>query len=195
MGVVQIEDSILGDERFKSFVGMCATLEFALGTWLRALYLLLDSKDHSPSISEWDAAALPRSLVDVGLFHTNTKGHIEINEPRHCVFKKSNKKAVKLRMTAGDLVSLWNMYSGKLPKVRELTPKRHVKTIKRLSECDDVNQWIEVIKIIAQSPFCTGENDRKWKANYEFLIKPDTRVQMLEGQYGKLKTNTGLSVW
>lgn len=33
------------------------------------------------------------------------------------------------------------------------------------------------------SPFCTGQNDRGWKADFDFLIRPDKATNILEGRY------------
>jgi hypothetical protein len=33
-------------------------------------------------------------------------------------------------------------------------------------------------------PFLTGTNKDGWKANFDFLIKPGTRVKILENAYG-----------
>jgi hypothetical protein len=40
------------------------------------------------------------------------------------------------------------------------------------------------VKKAAQTPFLAGENDRGWKANFDWLISNDTNhVAILEGKY------------
>lgn len=48
--------------------------------------------------------------------------------------------------------------------------------------------WEEVVKRIAASSFCRGEVDSRdgrkpWVAGFDFLVKPETHVKVLEGRY------------
>lgn len=86
-----------------------------------------------------------------------------------------------------DLQRVWNENCGELPKVTSLGASR-VKAIKaRLKENPDPNYWVSVVQAIANSPFCCGENDRGWRASFDFLLKPDTHIKALEGVYGGKK--------
>ncbi len=42
----------------------------------------------------------------------------------------------------------------------------------------------EAIWTIPRTPFCLGENDRGWKANFDFLLQPTSFTKLLEGTYG-----------
>ena len=44
--------------------------------------------------------------------------------------------------------------------------------------------WVDIIDRIARSEFCRGRNNQSWKANFEFLVRPDTTTKVLEGSYG-----------
>jgi len=43
--------------------------------------------------------------------------------------------------------------------------------------------WIETVKKMAASKFCNGTNDRRWKADFDFLLKPETWLKVNEGKY------------
>jgi hypothetical protein len=43
--------------------------------------------------------------------------------------------------------------------------------------------WVQVIQRINASSFCLGENNRGWRANPDFLLRPDTAAKVLEGAY------------
>lgn len=53
-----------------------------------------------------------------------------------------------------------------------------------------VENWEVAIERVAKSDFCKGKNDRGWKADLDFFLKPDSVVKILEGKYDN---RTGLS--
>lgn len=69
-----------------------------------------------------------------------------------------------------------------LPKAK-MTPERRkrIKTFIRRHEIDDIT---EAIAAMERSPFCRGENDRGWKANFDFLLQPSSFAKLTEGTYG-----------
>ena len=73
---------------------------------------------------------------------------------------------------------------GRLPKVTKLTDKckRSIKNC--LAQGFTVNDLSRAFKAAANTPFLTGKNDRCWTANFDFIIKPDNIVKILEGAYG-----------
>lgn len=82
-----------------------------------------------------------------------------------------------------ELQALWNEAAGSvLPQWQETGKKRAAAVRLRLSE-RPLEQWREVVTRIRQSPFCCGENDRGWRANPDWLLKPGTAAKVMEGQY------------
>jgi hypothetical protein len=72
---------------------------------------------------------------------------------------------------------MWNEMASKhgLPKVIALTPKRK----QRLKECwkilpEDIDKWRDSISQVPRNKFRLGENDRKWKANFDWFINTKT---------------------
>ena len=87
--------------------------------------------------------------------------------------------------TAADLQTIWNHTASlaRMTKCLKLTRQRKRLAELRIAEEPDPQYWREVASRIGQSRFCCGENDRGWKANFDFLIRPNTHVSAMEGKY------------
>jgi len=90
------------------------------------------------------------------------------------------------------LIEIWNDYCGSLSKVLKSSPGRNKKINVVWKELNEA-EWIEVIKKIAASDFCNGKNDRGWKANFDFLIKPGTWLKAQEGVYDGKRGQYGMT--
>jgi hypothetical protein len=97
-----------------------------------------------------------------------------------------SKPKTKSYYTQGFL-DAWNGYCGTLPKAQKLSEKRKRQIRSLLKENEDLTYWETVIKRLASSDFCTGKNDRGWTANIDFLLRPDTHLKIMEGQYDNKK--------
>jgi len=80
------------------------------------------------------------------------------------------------------LMRLWNSIVTALPKVFSLTQSRRRQAIARLTDYPDLD-WASVIRRLDASPFCRGDNDRGWRANFDFFLRPNTVTKTLEGVY------------
>ena len=69
-----------------------------------------------------------------------------------------------------------------LPQCVVLTDKRKAALRARIKEHgeDNVCRAIEALK---QSEFLAGANDRGWRANFDFVMRPGSFVKLLEGAY------------
>lgn len=76
----------------------------------------------------------------------------------------------------------WNDHRG--PKLPEWRHSKHRDTParERLKE-RPLAEWVVVVQRIAASAFCTGANDRGWKADPDWLLRPGTATKVLEGKY------------
>lgn len=83
-----------------------------------------------------------------------------------------------------DLFQLWNRTAPPaLPVAREFSEARRKKAKARLKE-RPLPEWEAVILRMVASPFCRGETSRDgWRADFDFLLKPDTAAKVLEGKY------------
>lgn len=109
--------------------------------------------------------------------------------------KESNTESTREASLPSPLPSLgeiWNEFCGALPKVRRperLSAGRQKLAASRWRENPNREYWIAVVQKIAASSFCRGVNDRGWKADFDFLLRPDTAEKTLEGKYDDRKSN------
>jgi hypothetical protein len=59
--------------------------------------------------------------------------------------------------------------------------RRKTLTLIKTRSTDDIT---EAIAAVERSPFCRGENDRGWKADFDFLLQPKSFNRLIEGFYG-----------
>lgn len=83
----------------------------------------------------------------------------------------------------------WNSLCTKypiLPAIKKISPDRRKHLKQRFANKDFVNSWEKVLNDIPDCPFLMGENDRKWVANFDWLIRNDSNyLKILEGKYKK----------
>jgi len=53
----------------------------------------------------------------------------------------------------------------------------------RMKEKHFKDNWRAALDKVRDSGFCNGKNDRLWKANVEWFLKPDTVAKIMEGKY------------
>jgi len=109
-------------------------------------------------------------------------------------------KASLPESTPEKLAAIWNSAAEGTPlskvDLKKFNSKsqrwKHAKA--RLAEESDLRYWADVALKISKSSFCCGENDRRWKADFGFFIKPETHVKAMEGKYDKDEKNIGYQV-
>lgn len=87
------------------------------------------------------------------------------------------------------LQAVWNEHCGSLPRCNALNKSRLARARARINEtppeADPWEYWRLVVKAIASSGFHRGDNDRGWRASFDYLIKSDTHLKAHEGSIGK----------
>jgi hypothetical protein len=82
------------------------------------------------------------------------------------------------------LAEIWNSNCGNLSQVKGIGKTRQPQVKARWEENSDANYWTGIVKRIAASDFCNARRPGlTWKADFDFLIKPDTQHKALEGKY------------
>lgn len=83
------------------------------------------------------------------------------------------------------VVEAWNETAAQLglPKVARLTPQRRKRLRTMIAE-HPPDDFQAALDAVASSPFCRGENDRGWKADFDFFIQPKSFTKLMEGAYG-----------
>ena len=91
------------------------------------------------------------------------------------------------------LIEIYNFNCPNLPQVKKLTEKRK-KTIKGFLKEFTQEQFEEICKIANSNSFLKGNNDRGWKADFDFLMRVDKATSILEGKYenNNIKSNNNV---
>jgi len=81
----------------------------------------------------------------------------------------------------------WATMEG-VPRITMITESRKKLAHARMKEPFFRENWIAGMDAIRQSPFLTGKNDRGWKADIDWFLRPDSLPKILEGKYETQKT-------
>lgn len=95
---------------------------------------------------------------------------------------KKEEKGAQIKQFVED----YNSICKSLPKCIRMTAKRS-KGIANLLKRYSYEDILTVFNNLENSAFCTGKNDRGWKADIDFILREDKFVAALEGKY----TNSG----
>lgn len=104
---------------------------------------------------------------------------VEVDEESR-VPVKSGKPTV--RVDYNRYIAHFNDNCPRLSKVMMLTPARR-KTIRTVFLRYDHQKILKMISMAGESDFLSGENDRGWKATFDWLMKPGNFIKVLEGNY------------
>ena len=97
---------------------------------------------------------------------------------------KRNKNKTK-KDNRNKIVEIYNTYCDNLSRVQKLTDERK-KAIDSFLKEFTIEQFEQICKIANESKFLTGQNDSKWKADFDFLMRVDKATSVLEGKYGAI---------
>lgn len=94
--------------------------------------------------------------------------------------EESNKTKIS---KAQEVVDRYNAICTNLPRVVRLTDKRRRAVRLIYGKGYTPEQLDEVFRKAQSSSFCTGQNDRHWKADFDWLLNESNLVKVLEGKY------------
>jgi len=80
-----------------------------------------------------------------------------------------------------DILDRWN--AAGLIGCRLLTPARRKALRARAKSPDWLRDWPAAIEKASRSEFCCGGNDRRWRADIDWFLRPDTVTKIMEGKY------------
>lgn len=84
-------------------------------------------------------------------------------------------------------VKIWNDLAtdSNLPKVQNMSEARSKSLKARLGECGGIEGWRAAICKVRDSPFLRGENDKGWKADFDFVLQSKSFTKLMEGSYDR----------
>ena len=84
--------------------------------------------------------------------------------------------------TEAEVVAAWNAIEG-IHKVQDFTDNRKKALAARLKKESWIRSWKTALVKVSQSNFCKGGGERKWVADIDWFLQPDTMTKILEGKY------------
>lgn len=90
-------------------------------------------------------------------------------------------------LSVQDVVDAWNDLAAQcgLSEVVKVTAARRRQVQARIKEYPSSEDWGKALSAIERSKFMCGDNDRGWRANFDFLLQPSTFIKLLEGTYDR----------
>lgn len=89
--------------------------------------------------------------------------------------------------TSADVLEQYSLLCPSFPKVKKLTDKRK-RQVRALLKTFSLEEIKEGFRKAEESSFLKGDNDRKWKADFDFLTNQNNLTKVLEGKYEARKS-------
>lgn len=83
------------------------------------------------------------------------------------------------------ILEFWNATAAShgLPKAEKITDGRRRLLSARIKDAGSPEAFLAAITRVAASSFCRGENDRGWKADFDFVLQQSSFTKIIEGKY------------
>lgn len=87
-------------------------------------------------------------------------------------------------LTRNEIMEAWKvrMVPQGFPPIRKMTAQRTRQLDARIRD-STFDEWQDAMAALERSAFCRGENDRGWRADFDFLLQPKSFTKLLEGAY------------
>lgn len=117
--------------------------------------------------------------------------YTEIERDKEKEKELDKEKESELELAYKTVAELYNNICTSLPKVRTVTPKRKDAITKLIRAGFTIEDLKNIFEKAEQSSFLKGENKNNWNASFDWLIKEENAVKVIEGNYiNKPKKNT-----
>ena len=82
---------------------------------------------------------------------------------------------------------VWNgvCVDAGLSKIQSLTTPRKKAIAARIKDCGSAESFHDYLRKIAASEFLTGDNNHKWRASFDWALKPANFAKVMEGTYDR----------
>lgn len=114
-----------------------------------------------------------------GLTPKDKKAHAKRTHKRT---ENENRNENKNGIDYESVVQNYHVFCPKMNKVAVMNDTRKGFVRERISE-HGLEKLIDVFRIAGESDFLNGKNDKGWKADFEWIIRPTNFVKIMEGKY------------
>lgn len=106
----------------------------------------------------------------------------KVNDSNHLDDFDSTPAKPEVAAAAEQFRQAWNATAETcgLPQCREMTPKRKRALSARMKSESWRDSWQGALNKLAQIPFYVGKNERNWRADVDYFLRPDTVTKVLE---------------
>lgn len=116
------------------------------------------------------------------------QNHMVTHMPPHTEDEDVNENDNRNIIQYGLILENYHSLCPKMSKVEKLTERRRGFVNARYGEYG-MDGITKVLRLAGGSEFLNGVNDRAWKADFEWLMRPENFVKVLEGKYTKNGTH------
>lgn len=102
--------------------------------------------------------------------------------------KRKEKNRIEKEEKRIRIKDIYNSTCVNLPQIQKITEKREKAIDNFLKEFTE-EKFEEICRIANSTDFLIGKNERKWKADFDFLMRIDKATSVLEGKYSN--SNSG----
>lgn len=131
------------------------------------------------------------STVEKNRENAMHRWHPELFEPKET--KEKPKTPVRAVTNYKLVVDMFHEVCTSFPKVTTLSDKRKA-AIKRLMNNHKEEEIKEAFTIAESTPFLKGDNNRGWKANFDWLINETNFIKVIEHNYDHNKNGDDIDV-
>lgn len=98
------------------------------------------------------------------------------------------------RIRPEEFANTWNRLRGNLPKVEKFTESRRKKILVRINQGITLERFGDAVVCCRDKPFLSGDNDRGWTANFDWLIDNDKNIEKaIVNPYGSNRSTGGIA--
>lgn len=164
--------------------GVLLTANYARDSYDRTLFYALD--ESKLPISPFGGDLSPNGDTPLSPNGDNLSPNGEmINEQLKTHIREEEDKANKPEISnkPQQLADRYNAICTNLPRVVRLTDKRR-RAVRLIHDKGYTPEQLdEAFRRAQASSFCAGQNDRHWKADFDWLLNENNLVKVLEGKY------------
>lgn len=136
---------------------------------------------------EWEVRAVPDGVPqlenhNLGSHHLDTADNKALKEERTKEPSTKEREEEPRKSSADELMGIYNDTCPSLPKCRAVTDKRR-REARKLLRTFTVDDFRDICRKAQGSSFMRGENDRGWRADFDFLVSERGAAATLEGKY------------
>lgn len=193
-----VSKSIFNDEKIANLkpiefqlyiycLSICADMssnQFTISAQILPKYLRISAKSLHNCLSRLQSFQL-LSYVENSPSYIKEENRIEkkgiegkVKEPPADPFFRKSFDPKKLPKAA----EIWNSNCGQLTKLIATTRNWNDQSEKLLIDYGE-DEFTRVVKLVSANPFLSGDNKRRWKVTFSWIINPDNFGKVLAGDY------------